>query len=314
MSAADLEGRVALVSGGGRGIGLAIVRALAARGASVVIADNGTGIDGNGADPSVARAAAEALGARARPFTDSIASPGAAASAVALAARAFGGLDIVVNNAAILRDAFVFKSDPADWEAVIRTNLSAPYYLLAAATPLMREQAKEGRGGGSYAWGRIVNITSSAGFYGNLGQAAYASAKAGLFGLTRVTAMEMARSRVTSNALIPFAATRVTESIKPANQGQAIYKERAMKAATGHVAAAVAWLCSDAAAAVTGQLIAVRGRELFLFGQPRPVARLVREGGEDDTAALAAQAARDFAPHYTDLKTDLEHFNSEPVV
>src|SRR6185312_5312525 len=146
------------------------------------------------------------------------------------------------NNAAILRDAFFFKADPLAWDAVIRTNLSAPFHNLAAATPVMREQVKALRGGTPYSWGRIVNIVSTAGLYGNYGQAAYASAKAGLLGLTRVVALDMRRSLVTCNAVAPFAATRVTESIKPANPAQAAYKERAMKVPARAVAELVGWL------------------------------------------------------------------------
>src|SRR5258705_6959895 len=199
-----LSGRVALVTGGARGIGRALVTALHAAGASVVIADHGTGIDGDGANPSVARDLAAELGARAAAYSESIASPGSAAAAVDLAKRRFGGLDIVVNNAAILRDAFIFRADPLAWDAVLRNNLSAPFHVLAAATPLLRDQLKAGRGGES-GWGRIVNIVSSAGLYGNYGQAAYASAKAGLVGLTRVLALDMQRSKVTCNSLAPLA-------------------------------------------------------------------------------------------------------------
>lgn len=307
----ELAGRVALVSGGGRGIGLAIAKDLSNRGAKVVIADNGTGIDGIGADPKVAADAAAGIGGVA--FPQSIASPDAAMQAVKLAVDTFGAIDIVVNNAAILRDAFIFKGDAANYEAVLRTNLFAAFYLASAATPFLRDQQKAGRGGSSASWGRIVNITSSAGLYGNFGQAAYASAKAGLVGLTRVIAMDMARAGVTCNAVAPFAATRVTDSIKPANEAQATYKERALKAKPEHVATLVSWLCSDLAANVTGQLFGVRGREIFLFGQPRPAARVVA-AGDGDLAALDAAAAQTLSPHYTDLKTDLETFNTEPVV
>ncbi|HEX6957982.1 MAG TPA: SDR family NAD(P)-dependent oxidoreductase [Ferrovibrio sp.] len=303
----ELKDRVALVSGGGRGIGLAIARDLMARGAKVVIADNGTGIDGMGADPTVAANAAAEIGAVA--FPQSIASPGAARQAVQLAIDSFGAIDIVVNNAAILRDAFIFKSEPENFEAVLRTNLFAAFYLAAAATPAMREQQKAGR-----TFGRIVNIVSSAGLYGNFGQAAYASAKAGLVGLTRVVAMDMARAGVTCNAVAPFAATRVTDSIKPANEAQAAYKERALKIAPHHVATLVSWLASDHAAKITGQLFGVRGREIFLFNQPRPAARTARLDRDWDFAALSEAAAREFAPHYADLKTDLEAFNTDPIV
>ncbi|HEX3501411.1 MAG TPA: SDR family NAD(P)-dependent oxidoreductase [Stellaceae bacterium] len=305
----DLKGRVALVTGGGRGIGRAIVAALHAAGASVVIADNGTSIDGEGADPGVATQLASELGSRAAAYAESIASPSRAAASVDLAVRRFGGLDIIVNNAAILRDAFIFKADPLAWDAVLRNNLSAAFHILAAATPILRDQHKGGRGGDA-GWGRIVNIVSSAGLYGNYGQAAYASAKAGLVGLTRVVALDMQRSKVTCNAVAPFAATRVTESIKPANPAQAAYKERALKVPASAVAELVAFLAGDEAAAITGQLFGVRGKEVFLFTQPRPVARLVSPGPGGLGDAIAAS----LAPHYAKLTTDLEEFASEPIV
>ncbi len=298
-AAKDLDGRVALVTGGGRGTGRAIVEALHEAGASVVIADVGTGIDGVGADPTVARDLAASLGRRAAPYTESIASPSSAAAAVELAQRRFGGLDIVVNNAAILRDAFIF----------LRNNLTAAFHILAAATPVMRDQQKAGRGGEA-GWGRIINIVSSAGLYGNYGQAAYASAKAGLVGLTRVVALDMQRSKVTCNAVAPFAATRVTESIKPANPAQEAYKERALKVPARAVAELVAWLAGAESGSVSGQLFGVRGKEVFLFSQPRPIARLVSPGA----GALGAAIASALAPHYLALTTDLEEFSSDPIV
>ncbi|MGE0659210.1 MAG: SDR family NAD(P)-dependent oxidoreductase [Reyranellaceae bacterium] len=309
-----LAGRVAIVTGAGRGIGRAIAEQLHLLGAAVLIADNGTGIDGQGSDPSVARDVAASLGDRALAFADSVASPGAAQSMVQMAVRQFGGVDIVVNNAAILRDSFIFKAEPLNWEAVIRNNLSAPFYLTQAASAVMREQGKSGRGDSSYGWGRIVNIVSSAGLYGNLGQAAYASAKAGLVGLTRVTAMDLVRAGITCNAVAPFARTRVTDIIQPANEAQKSYKERALRIDAAHVARLVAALAGPDCDKVTGQVFGVRGREVFLFSQPRPKARIVNEKSDWDVAALAHAVNADLAPGFTDLTTDLEAFNTEPFV
>lgn len=311
-----LKGRVAIVTGAGRGIGRAIADALVAEGASVIVADNGASIAGDGGDPEVARETAKALndksgGKNAIAFGESVASPGVARQLVDLAVKNFGGIDIVVNNAAILRDAFVFRADPLDWDAVIRTNLSAAFYLINAASAVMRDQGKSGRSGkDGYDWGRIVNIVSSAGLYGNLGQAAYASAKAGLFGLTRVTAMDLARAQITANAVAPFARTRVTDIIQPANEAQKTYKERALKIGAHHVANLVTALCSPAGKPITGQLLGVRGREVFLFGQPRPVGKL--EAGSP--ASIAHDLAGKLGGQFTDLTTDLEAFNTEPLV
>jgi NAD(P)-dependent dehydrogenase (short-subunit alcohol dehydrogenase family) len=304
-----LEGRVALVTGGGRGIGLAIARTLHAQGASVVIADSGTGIGGDGLDPAVAEAAAMQLGARASAFTSDLSDPGAAEAAVHAAVEQFGAIDIVVNNAAILRDGFIFKTRREDWEQVLRVNLHTPFAVLAAATPRMRDQAKAGR-----APGRIVNMVSSAGLIGNIGQSAYASAKAGLVGLTRVVAMDLARSGVTCNALAPFASTRVTESIQPANEAQAQYKARALRVPADYVARLVAVLVSDANR-FTGQIFGVRGREVFLFSQPRPIARAESPAiAEGDAAELHAVLETAFGGELTTLATDLELFNTEPVL
>ena len=308
-TAQTLSGRVAIVTGGARGIGLAIVEELHRRGASVVIADSGVSIAGADPDPSVAATIAAKLGASALAFSEDLTIAGAPERAVQAAARAFGAIDIVINNAAILRDSFIFKASRENWEQVIATNLTVPFSLLAAATPLMREQQKSGR-----APGRIVNIVSSAGLFGNFGQSAYASAKAGLVGLTRVVAMDMSRSKVTCNAIAPFAATRVTESIQPANDAQASYKQRALRIPAHYVARLATFLGSNIHE-LTGQLFGVRGRELLLFSQPRPVARMLMSAGSDwDEEALARTINGELGSGLTDLATDLEFFNTEPIV
>ena len=302
----DLKNRVAIVTGGARGIGLAIAQDLAAHGASVVIVDSGVSISGESDQPQIAEQVAAKM-ERTAALCGDIADSNVARAAVETAQKRFGGVDIIVNNAAIIRDAFIFKSDEAAWDAVIRTNLTGAQRLLAAATPAMREQTKTGRAPGS-----IVNIVSTAGIYGNFGQGAYGAAKAGLLGLTRVVAHDLARSGVRCNAVAPFAATRVTESIKPANEAQAAYKQKAMEVPALYVARLVSFLASDASR-ISGQLFGARGRELFVFSQPRPAARVLQPKGAFDLADLAT-ALKPLEPHFADLITDLEAFSGDPIL
>ena len=302
-----MDGRVAIVTGGAQGIGLAIAQDLIAHGAAVVVVDAGVSISGEPQQPRLAEEVAARL-QRAAAVCGDIAAPGVAQAALALAQERFGGVDIVVNNAAIIRDAFIFRSDPEAWDAVLRTNLTGAQRMLAVATPAMREQAKAGRPPGA-----IVNVVSTAGIYGNFGQGAYGAAKAGLIGLTRVVAHDLARSRIRCNALAPFAATRVTQSIKPANEQQAAYKAKALQVPASYVARVVTFLASDAAAHITGQLFGVRGRELFVFSQPRPAARILQPAGGFDLEHLG-EAVKALQPHYAELVTDLEAFATDPML
>ena len=305
----SVAGKVALVTGGARGIGRVIAEELVGRGARVVIADPGVSIAGEHPDADSVRETARALGPGALAWAEDVSAPGAAQIAVELAVERFGALDIVVNNAAVLRDGFIFKSQRSDWERVIQTNLTGAWAVLAAATPILREAARGGR-----APGRIVNIISTAGLYGNYGQAAYAAAKAGLVGLTRAVALDMARSKVSCNAVAPFAATRVTESIQPANEAQQAYKQRALAVPAGYVARLVGWLCSPGCD-ITGQIFGVRGREVFLFSQPRPIARVVTAPLEELTPEhLDAAISLGMRDKFVELTTDLESFNTEPIV
>jgi NAD(P)-dependent dehydrogenase (short-subunit alcohol dehydrogenase family) len=302
-----LEDRVAIVSGAARGIGLAIAEDLAEHGARVVIVDSGVSISGEPEDPSLAeRVAAGREGWAA--LCGDVADAATAERAVETAQQRFGAVDIVVNNAAIIRDAFIFKSQAAAWDAVIRTNLTGAQRLLAAATPAMREQAKAGRPPGA-----IVNIVSTAGIYGNFGQSAYGAAKAGLIGLTRVVAHDLARSGIRCNAVAPFAATRVTQSIKPANEAQSAYKQNALQVPARYVARLVTFLASAGADGISGQLFGSRGRELFVFSQPRPAASVLQPPG----GLALAQFGEHLKPlqgQFADLVTDLEAFSGDPIL
>jgi len=303
----DLNGRVAIVTGGARGIGLAIVEDLLAHGASVVAVDAGVSISGEPVEPKLAEEVLRNK-ANAAAICGDIADRAIANEAVELAQERFGGVDLIVNNAAIIRDGFIFKSNPEAWDAVIRTNLTGAYRLLAAATPVMRDAAKAGR-----APGAIVNLVSSAGIYGNFGQGAYAAAKAGLLGLTRVVAHDLARSRITCNAVAPFAATRVTESIQPANEAQAAYKKKALRVPALYVARLVTFLATPAASHISGQLFGVRGREVMIFNQPRPTSKLLQPRDGYDLPGFA-QGIKALEPHFADLVTDLEAFSADPVL
>lgn len=298
-----LANRVAIISGGAQGIGLAMARDFVARGAAVVIVDAGVSIAG---EPAQADLAVQAIAGlpRSAAVCGDVADLAIAQSAVALAQERFGAVDIIINNAAIIRDGFIFKSDPAAWDAVLRTNLTGAQRLLSAATPAMRDQIKSGRSPGA-----IVNIVSTAGIYGNFGQSAYGAAKAGLLGLTRAVAHDLARSGIRCNAVAPFAATRVTESIKPANDAQAAYKEKALKVPAAYVARLAAFLASDAAAGINGQLFGVRGREIFVFSQPRPREHVVQAPDEFDPALM-----KQLEPGFADLVTDLEAFSGDPIL
>lgn len=311
--AALLDGRVAIVTGGGRGIGRVTAAALVSAGANVVIADNGTAADGSGADPTIARDVAKALGKTAIAFTDSVASPGAAKAAVDLAVRAFGGIDIVVNNVVIRRDAPVWRADPHDWEAVIRANLFAPFYLTAAASAIMRAQGRAGRSGTGEDRGRIINILGSAGLGAGAGQASYASAKAGLLSLTQVAAMDLAPARITVNAVLPLPRVGATDTVAPDRDTPRGDAAGAVVADVHPVANLAVALCCPAALSISGQLLGVRHRELFLFGQPWPAARRVDTDTDGSPDALIAALLRSGAGTPVDPTADPGPLSTETV-
>lgn len=203
-----LDGRVAIVTGAGGGLGRAHARLLASRGAAVVVNDLGTARDGAGASDSLAQRVVteiEAAGGYAIADASDIASPEGAQTLVAAALSAFGRIDALVNNAGFLRDKSLAKMDPADFEAVVRVHLTGSALMSRAVWPTMQAQ-----GGG-----RIVMTTSAAGLYGNFGQSNYGAAKLGAIGLMNTLKLEGARHDIRVNAIAPVAATRMTEGTVP---------------------------------------------------------------------------------------------------
>jgi NAD(P)-dependent dehydrogenase (short-subunit alcohol dehydrogenase family) len=298
--AVDLDGKVALVTGGARGIGLAIVRELARSGAQVVLNDAGFAIDGRPDEPDLAGRQAEELrreGLKVTPSTTSAATLEGARTLTQEAA-AVGPVDILVNNAAILQDRMIFNLEPSSWDAVIANNLSASFYLTRLIAPDMRSRL----------WGRILNMVSSAGLIGARGQANYGSAKGGLVALSRIAALDLARYGVTVNAICPFAHTRVTETIPPVTPWLVDYIATVKGVApTESVARLARFLCSDRAKIYTGQVFGVRGNELFLFTQPRPVGAVSAADPEDLDQAFFEETFAGWEEQglLTSLETDL---------
>ncbi|MEB3065116.1 SDR family NAD(P)-dependent oxidoreductase [[Mycobacterium] zoologicum] len=251
----ELDGRVVLVTGGGRGIGRSHCLQLAAQGAAVVVNDPGVGRDGTGgADGPAAEVVSEIerAGGRAVAHTGSVASWDDVADMVQTAVTTFGTLTGVVNNAGIVRDAMITSATEADWDAVIAVHLKGTFAVTKHACDYWRAQAKAG----SPIDGHIVNTVSGAGLWGNIGQSAYGAAKAAIANLTIVTALEMRRYGVAANAISPLAVTRISEDFFAG----AAADDPALD--PGRSSAVVAWLQSPESSWLTGQILRINGHRL----------------------------------------------------
>jgi NAD(P)-dependent dehydrogenase (short-subunit alcohol dehydrogenase family) len=271
-AALDLTGRVAVVTGGGRGLGRAHALALAAAGARVVV---------NNRSPEPAQHVVEEIGAvggTATAHTGDVADWATAQELIAHAVDAFGDLHILVNNAGIARDHMSFNMSEDEWDDVVRTNLKGHFAPTRFAAAYWREQ---GPGTGR----RIVNTTSEGGLFPAAGHVNYSASKAGIVGLTLELATELAKYGVTANAIAMRARTRMTESM-PMFATEA---DTTNRYDPGHAAQAVAWLCSDAAADVTGQVLLVVGGKVSVVG-PLAVTGRVDLGASWTAADLAAAA------------------------
>jgi NAD(P)-dependent dehydrogenase (short-subunit alcohol dehydrogenase family) len=253
-----LDGKVAVVTGGGTGIGRAVSLGLAAAGAKVVVNDYGVSVDGR--DPSsepanqvvadIARA-----GGRAIASPESVATMAGGRNVVELAIKEFGGLHILVCCAGILRERMIFNMTEEEWDAVIAVHLKGHFTVMQPATAHMRQKRT----------GCIITFTSTAGLEGSPGQPNYSAAKEGIVGLMRSTALAMARYGVRCNAISPTADTRMTQRLPDARRGAAIATPPEA------IAPVVAFLASDRAAHITGQVVGVRGNEVTIFSHPAPV-------------------------------------------
>lgn len=269
-----LDGKVALVTGAGNGIGRAIVTAMARAGARVVINDIGVSLSGEGGSASPAedtRDEIEGFGGEAVISTDSVADWDNAQKIVQSAMDNFGRLDIVVNNAGILRDAMFHKMSVEHWQSVVGVHLNGAFYVSRAAAEVFRAQET-----GSY-----IHMVSTSGLIGNLGQSNYSAAKMGVAGLSKSIALDMQRYNVRSNCIAPFAWGRMTSNIPAETPDQKARVENLKKMTPEKNAPLAVFLGSDDARDVSGQIFSVRKNEIFLMGQSRPLRSV--HTGEDWT-------------------------------
>jgi NAD(P)-dependent dehydrogenase (short-subunit alcohol dehydrogenase family) len=248
------EGRICIVTGSGRGIGREHALLLASHGAKVVVNDIGGGRDGAGADVGPAQEVVDeivAAGGEAVASTDDISTWAGGESIVRQAIDVFGGLDVVINNAGILRDRMLFSMSEDDWDSVIKVHLKGTFCTTRHASAYWRERSKAGETNDA----RIINTTSVSGIYANVGQSNYGAAKAGIAAFTQIAALELSRYGVTANAVAPVAYTRMTEDLG--------FSERFAEAVHPRwVATVVAWLASSDSKDVTGEVIEASGRIL----------------------------------------------------
>jgi NAD(P)-dependent dehydrogenase (short-subunit alcohol dehydrogenase family) len=285
-----LDGRVAIVTGAGRGIGRSVALLLARQGASVVVNDLGAALDGSGHDTGPAQQVVNEIaeaGGKALPSTADVSGHSAADDLIRQAVEGFGRVDVVVNAAGILRDRMIFNMTEQEWDDVIRVHLKGTFNTTKFASAHWRSLRDEN------AQNRIINFTSVSGLHGAPGQPNYAAAKMGIVGLTYSSARALARYGVTVNAISPGAATRMSESV-PEDRRRA-RGGRADERSPDNVAPIVAYLASEQSRWINGRILHSAGYEVALYSNPEPLIRLIGTGPWD-LDALAAQVERSFGP------------------
>ena len=299
------EEKVAIVSGAGGGIGREVALALARTGASVVVNDIGVSVSGEGGSATPAeetrRLIEEAQGT-AVVDTHSVESWDSARAIVQTAIEAFGRIDIVVNNAGILRDTIFHKMTAEQWLSVIGVHLNGSFFLSRAAAEHFRRQES----------GAFVHMTSTSGLIGNFGQANYAAAKLGICALSKSIALDMKRFNVRSNCIAPFAWSRMTSEIPADTDEQRGRIERLKKMTPEKNAPLAVFLASNAAHDITGQVFAARHNEIFLFDPFRP-ARSVHRSEGWDAQAIADHAVPALKGHFAALDRSGDVFSWDPL-
>ena len=300
-----LKDKVVLVTGAGGGIGRDFALAMAAAGAKVVVNDLGTSVKGEGKDAAPAQKVVDEIrsaGGTAAASTDSVAEWESANRIVQTALDAFGRIDVVVNNAGILRDRFFFNMSVEEWRAVIDVHLNGSFYVSRAAATHFKAQQS----------GCYVHMTSTSGLVGNLGQANYSAAKLGIAGLSKSIALDMAKYNVRSNCISPFAWSRMIGSIPTETEDQKARVEKLKFMETSKIAPLAVFLASDEAKEVTGQIFAVRANEIFLMSQSRPLRSVHRSDGWTPET-IAAHAIPSLRDHFYRLDRSQDVFSWDPL-
>jgi NAD(P)-dependent dehydrogenase (short-subunit alcohol dehydrogenase family) len=305
MSKPMLEGKVAVVTGAGGGIGREIAIMMAAAGAKVIINDVGASLTGEGGSATPAqqtKAIIEQKGGQAEISTDSVASWGSAEKIIQAALDHFGRIDIVMNNAGILRDVIFHRMTEDDWNSVIAVHLNGSFYTSRAAATHFRKQES----------GAMIHISSTSGLIGNFGQANYSAAKLGITALSKSIALDMQRYNVRSNCIAPFAWSRMTSSIPASTPEQQARLDKIKQMTPDKNAPMAVFLASDAAKDVTGQVFGTRHNEIFLFSSPKPIRSVHHDGGwtPEQIAEIALPALK---PSFMPLDRSGDVFSWDPV-